>query len=72
MQKNKSGHTSIAKLLLGLYISGIDIHVFVLGLYLSPEFIRVDPLKPPLEGKLILINIFYVLQTMHRLNYDTQ
>ena len=41
--------TSIAKLLLGLYMSGMGIQVFVLGLYLSPPFIRVEPLKPPLE-----------------------
>ena len=40
--------TSIAKLLLGLYMSGIGIQVFVFGLYLSPPFIRVEPLKPPL------------------------
>lgn len=41
--------TSAAKLLRGLYMSGMDIQVLVLGLYRSPEFIRVEPLKPPLE-----------------------
>lgn len=39
--------TSIAKLLLGLYISGIVDHVFLTGQYRSPVFIRVMPLKPP-------------------------
>ena len=39
--------TSMAKLLLGLYISGMEVHWFVLTLYLSALFILVIPLKPP-------------------------
>ena len=31
-------------------MSGMDIQVLVFGLYRSPEFIRAEPLKPPLEG----------------------
>jgi hypothetical protein len=30
-------------------MSAMDIHVFAIGLYRSPVFIRVEPLKPPLE-----------------------
>ena len=66
--------TSAAKLLRGLYMSGTDIQVLVLGLYRSPEFIRVEPLKPPLEDFIFRHVLTSYLQslTVHRCNCDRQ
>ena len=46
--KIMSSIISMAKLLRGLYMSGMRVQAFVVGLYFSPQHIRDIPLNPPI------------------------